>query len=433
LLGKLTLHIDDEGAGGEPPVLDELIAGMTERFGELKIQKNDFRHIGHDHSQTWAPNGTCTIVEGQEFYTKTLNPITVPPGPRTAPLTPSQYGDLRILNGEMGYAKDSRPDAMGRIAFSQQNVDKDACVQHLVEANEALKVLQDPNVTKTISYEPLQLDKLKLIAIADGAIRKKNSKYSQGCYYILLVEVLEGHTGGRCHVLQFKSNRATRVSKSSMSAEVLVLVRAAEALTRVAAWLSEIWYGADDARSLIGVKNPVPCQLVTDAFDVFQTLQCSRPYTGADESLAVYLESLREDLLQGRVDEFAWIPTLSMLADGGSKPMADILAQALLRDRFWYPSEYKILLRENMDGAASIDRIRDLDEDDKESGEPLWESDGTTDAFAWFYGCVGIERVAQGCMGSCPWCTQSHYQTERDRVPDVYWVDSDGDEDLDDA
>jgi hypothetical protein len=31
-------------------------------------------------------------------------------------------------------------------------------------------------------------------------------------------------------------------------------------------------------------------------------------------------------------------------------------------------------------------------------------------------------------------CTQSHYQTEEDKVPDVYWVDSDSDrEALEDA
>ena len=35
----------------------------------------------------------------------------------------------------MSYAKETRPDAMGRIAYSQQNVDKDACVEHLIEAN----------------------------------------------------------------------------------------------------------------------------------------------------------------------------------------------------------------------------------------------------------------------------------------------------------
>ena len=88
----------------------------------------------------------------------------------------------------------------------------------------------------------------------------------------------------------------------------------------------------DSARDLLSLKNPVPVQLVSDAHDIFATLQCSRPYQGADESLTSYMECLREDLLTGAVDEFLWVPPTSMLADGGSKAMDDKLAQALLRD-----------------------------------------------------------------------------------------------------
>jgi hypothetical protein len=321
---------------------------------------------------------------------------------------------------------------MGRIAFSQQNVDKDACVQHLVDANDALKVLQHVDAEKSLRYEPLDSTKLKLVAIADGALRKKSAKYSQGCFYILLTEVTEGHVGGRCHVLLFRSNRATRVSKSSMAAEVLVLVRASEALARIAAWMHEIWYGVHEARELIGVANPITTQLITDAHDVYSTLQCSRPYAGADESLSVYLESLREDLLQRRLDEFAWIPTTSMLADGGSKVMDDVLAQGLMRDRGWWPEEYKILFRIHMDGAASADREHERDEEDAESGQPLWvdsfdgkkQQQQEADAFAWFFGCTGFGSVSQGCGGTCPVCTGSHYEDPEDIIPDVYWLEN---------
>jgi hypothetical protein len=152
LIGKLTLHIDDEGAGGTEAVLAELIKGMTARFGELKVQRDQFRHIGHEHEQTWHADGSTTIREDQEFYSETIKPIPIPPGLRTTLLDESQVGSLRVLNGEMSYAKDTRPDAMGRIAFSQQNVDKDACVQHLVDANDALKVLQHVDAEKSLRF-----------------------------------------------------------------------------------------------------------------------------------------------------------------------------------------------------------------------------------------------------------------------------------------
>ena len=310
-----------------------------------------YTHIGHEYGQSWGVDGRTTVTDSQEFYTDTLEPIAIPSGSRTRGLTEAEFGDLRILNGEMGYGKDCRPDAMGRVGFSQQNVDKDAVVQHLIEANEALKVLQDPAAVKHLTFGPIDIRKAKVVGIADGALRKKSEKYSQGCLYVLLMEVKEGHTGGVCHVLVFRTNRATRVSKSSMGAEVLIQVRCSEVCQRVAGWLHEIWYGVESARDLLAIPNPVPVQLVSDAHDIFATLQCSRPYQGADESLSSYMECLREDLLTGAVDEFLWVPTTSMLADGGSKVMDDKLAQALLRDGGWWPEEYKLLQRATMDGA----------------------------------------------------------------------------------
>ena len=74
LIGSLTLHIDDEGLAAEEQVIAELVAAMTERFGELKLQENKFHHIGHEYVQTWDDQGQTTITDGQEFYTKTIEP-----------------------------------------------------------------------------------------------------------------------------------------------------------------------------------------------------------------------------------------------------------------------------------------------------------------------------------------------------------------------
>ena len=185
--------------------------------------------FGHEYNQSWHNDGSTTITDGQEFYSKTIQPVAVPSGPRTRLLVEQERSDLRHINGEMSYAKETRPDAMGRIAYSQQNVDKDACVEHLIEANKALEVLHDPKIVKVLTYAPLDGRYLKLVGVADGALRKKSEKYSQGCFYILIQEVLEGDIGGRCWIVEFRTKRATRVSNSSMSAEVLILVRCSEA------------------------------------------------------------------------------------------------------------------------------------------------------------------------------------------------------------
>ena len=47
LIGELTLHIDDEGIAAEEAVIEKLVAGMTERFGELKLQEGKYHHVEH--------------------------------------------------------------------------------------------------------------------------------------------------------------------------------------------------------------------------------------------------------------------------------------------------------------------------------------------------------------------------------------------------
>jgi len=113
--------------------------------------------------------------------------------------------------------------------------------------------------------------------------------------------------------------------------------------------------------------------------------------------------------LQGRLEEFCWVPTIDMLADGGSKVKDDILAAKLLKDGAWYPSEYKILYRASMDGADSVDRRRDKDQE-----EDPW--------FSWFFGRTEVAHVASGCEGTCPWCTGSHYESEEDQIPLTFWT-----------
>ena len=176
---------------------------------------------------------------------------------------------------------------------------------------------------------------------------------------------------------------------------------------------------------------------------MYSTLQCSRPYAGADESLCTYLECLREDLLHGRLDEFGWVPTASMLADGGSKVMDDVLAAKLMSDGSWYPSDHKLLLRANMDGADTIDRqrLRQTHDVDTETPErdpwdgwfntptgTEWDLTG-----AWMSGDIwlphGQERApgltgfaGGGCGGTCPFCTGKVYEESEDLSPLTFWT-----------
>ena len=87
---------------------------------------------------------------------------------------------------------DRRASAWREATETHAAVDKDAVVEHLIEANKALAVIQDPNAIKALTYRPLDYSKLKLVGIADGALRKKSAKYSQGGFYIFSIFFISG-------------------------------------------------------------------------------------------------------------------------------------------------------------------------------------------------------------------------------------------------
>jgi len=126
-----------------------------------------------------------------------------------------------------------------------------------------------------------------------------------------------------------------------------------------------------------------------------------------------------------------------MLADGGSKVMPDLLATALMKDSAWYPTEHKILLRANMDGADTVDRMRsaaqthDLDNTTPErDGWETWFGVGAGQVWSRYWdrvydwytsSCTEVKPVAGGCGGNCPFCTETVYEEEADRTPFSFW------------
>ena len=140
-----------------------------------------------------------------------------------------------------------------------------------------------------------------------------------------------GSIGGLCHVLEYSTKKSTRIARSSFAAEILAANKASEAAMRIVDWLREIDEGVEGVREMIGSENFIPVQLVTDAKDVYLAVQCTRPYRGSDQSVGLYVEAIKEDIMQGRVQEVVWVRTADMLVDAMTKNMRDVLLQILMK------------------------------------------------------------------------------------------------------
>lgn len=73
--------------------------------------------------------------------------------------------------------------------------------------------------------------------------------------------------------------------------------RGSEVAQRRIRWLREIEEGAEDMRSSIDAPNIIELEIVTDCRDLYDTVPCKRPYAGSDQSVTMYVESIKHDIL----------------------------------------------------------------------------------------------------------------------------------------
>ena len=105
LLAMLVIHVDDIGASGEEAVLDWCEANLSEKYGAVKSQRDDFLHVGH-HYRGLPGGGISTDIE--HFVQGVEEPYV--PTNILLPCDPEQITEMRRVNGSMQYAASGRPD-----------------------------------------------------------------------------------------------------------------------------------------------------------------------------------------------------------------------------------------------------------------------------------------------------------------------------------
>jgi hypothetical protein len=294
--------------------------------------------VGHHYVQDAV---TFEMTSDLNHFVATLHEAPLPSRDLLAKLDVDGISALRSNNGCLSYATSGRPESCGKCAISQQNI-ATATVRDLKFSNMCIRELKREDSPGTLYYPQLG-SQLKVCVVVDSSHRSNSSLHPQGAYMILLCERNAARdVGGRCHVLEFSTKKSTRIARSSFAAETLAANRGSEVGVKLAGWLREVEEGAEDVRTHMLLPSLLPVQLVTDAHDLWATLQCDKPYRGADQSCTLYVEALKEDLAHARLHEICWIPTKSMLVDSMTKHMPDVLITQLMRTGVWTPTESKV-------------------------------------------------------------------------------------------
>ena len=165
----ISVHVDDLKITGEKTEVDAAIKGLEAEFDALKLERDNFEHLGLRH--TTNPDGSRSVT--QEHYLGELKPI---PEAELKLLPPEQVVDETIrgqfmsLLGGVAWTSQTRPDAAVFISAPQRRL-KEPRVKDVLNLNRVLKYLK----VKPLSLTFRKVQKpWRLIAISDSGFRSED-------------------------------------------------------------------------------------------------------------------------------------------------------------------------------------------------------------------------------------------------------------------
>ena len=168
-----------------------------------------------------------------------------------------------------------------------------------IKANKTLRKLKNNDFC--IKFVPLSdLSKCKLVVYCDASYANLKGDASQSGYVIFLVD-----GSGNANVLKWQSKKISRVVKSTLAAETLALLDAAE----TGYYLKRL------IESFLGVSNgTIEVRCFTDNKSIVDHVFKSTNKV-ADFRLRVDIACLRDMIRRQEISHIHWIDTASQLAD----------------------------------------------------------------------------------------------------------------------
>ena len=339
VIALATTHVDDIALTADLPWLDKMNQMFVKRFGKVTRQQLPFDHCGCHYEK--MHDG---YKISQEDFAKKMESVVVPEREDESKLTPVEVTSLRSALGGLLWLTATRLDIIADVSILQSRVTVSQ-IKDLKYANQILQKVKEFS-TVGLHYRVMESPQVRLVCIHDASSASQGRHYAQEGLLICLAEDKfageemdfetvfedgEGHQGverhgGFMHVLFASGSKATRVSYSTSHAETLSMVGGMEASTLIMVRLAEIMH-KEKAPTLAqltkiqeeGVKQ-LPVDYYGDCRDVFELLTGQRTLP-QDKSQRLYILSLKEARLVGKMRLLTLVPTQCMTSDALTKPL----------------------------------------------------------------------------------------------------------------
>ena len=145
----VSLHVDDLAVTGGEEIIKWFHQLLEGRYGEVKYQRDDFKHVGHRYVQ--QKNGA--IWTDQIEYVRGIEAPFIPRRHMTSPLDKDEMHELRRVNGEMAYSGQGALNFLGRIALSCQGAHSESTIEDLRSAAKVLSSMQGEKDPGQVRYD----------------------------------------------------------------------------------------------------------------------------------------------------------------------------------------------------------------------------------------------------------------------------------------
>ena len=331
LTAMIGLHVDDMFITGDSTSkkYQETITWLKEQFS--------FKHW--TEYQEGKPLEFCGCeldkrdgmwILNQEKYIKKVHPITVPPQlPDSKEVGPRDVSALRgILGGLQWPATQTNPHLSATVSLLCGEVTR-ATVGTLRAANKALRFAKENSDVGLKFINLGQPKELAMVAMSDAAWGVRADGQSQGGYMVVLTH-RKAIQGEECPyvVLDWRSYRLPRVSRSSLNAEAQACAGAMDAME----YLMTFWQGCFNAAFNLrdpGEKGRIEeSALVIDAKALYDSLKAEVPQIQGDKRTKIEAMIIKEKMKECGT-EVKWVSSEVQYSDGLTKQQA----RQLLADR----------------------------------------------------------------------------------------------------
>jgi hypothetical protein len=275
-------------------------------------------------------NGDYKITNGD--YTRKLKPITIEKSRNAKdPITIHERKSLKGLLGSLAWpSNQTSPHLQCSVSLLQGQSGEGATVEVLQDVNKLLKFAKaNDDVGITVKKIASKLEDFIFVVLTDAAWAVRHDGTSQGGYLIVLTnrKVLNDQSSEYI-VLDWRSCKLPRVSRSSLSCEAQAATMGVDALELVKVYWSLLIDSTRDPTDDYTMQCIGDSALVIDAKALYDAAQKEQLHSFNDKRTGIEVMVLRERMRASSTC-WRWVSSERQYADGLTK----YAARQLLADR----------------------------------------------------------------------------------------------------